>query len=61
MANLFYDKERDIIPNWHRFDTTTVLGELNSIDNKNESKKEKYSIDDYILDFENNKTLIYAA
>lgn len=60
MANLFHDVERDIIPHWHSFKATTLLGELNSIDPQ---KKEsiKYSINDYVLEFKKNKTLAHAA
>lgn len=47
MANLFYDAERDIIPFWHRFDTSTVLGELNSIEKKDTIVRKEYSINDY--------------
>ncbi len=61
MANLFYDAERDIIPFWHRFDTSTVLGELNSIEKKDTIVRKEYSINDYILEFKKNRTLAYAA
>lgn len=61
MANLFYDQERDIIPHWHSFIVTTALGELNSIESESKIKREKYSLNEYIIEFKKNKTLSYAA
>lgn len=61
MANLFYDENRDIIPHWHSFNTTVILGELNSIQPQEKEIKKKYSIEHYVLEFKKNQTLAHAA
>lgn len=61
MANLFYDENRDIIPHWHNFNTTVILGELNSIQPQEKEIKKKYSIEHYVLEFKKNQTLAHAA
>ena len=60
MANLFHDSPRNLMPSWRSFNTTTALGELNSLE-KNKTPKEKYLLDNYINDFKKNKTIAYAA
>lgn len=61
MANLFEHKDRRVVPNWRSFGKTTVLGELNSFQLKPEFSKIEPNIDDYIFDWQINKTVIHAA
>lgn len=60
MAVRIEKEERRVIPNWRSFMTTAYLGELDSIKQK-KSSNANLSIDSYILDFNNNKTVTYAA
>lgn len=60
MAVRIEKEERRVIPNWRSFKTTAYLGELDSVKQiKNDNTN--LSIDGYILDFNNNKTVTYAA
>ncbi len=61
MANVLQDRKRRVIPNWRSFGKTTVLGELNSLKIEKSSPIVDFSIDEYIIDFELNKTLIHAS
>jgi len=62
MANLFEHEDRRVIPNWRSFEQTIFLGELNSLGNKNSSSvTDKASIDEYINEWDANKTLIHAS
>jgi tetratricopeptide (TPR) repeat protein len=61
VANLFEHKDRRVVPNWRSFGKTTVLGELNSIQAERTIQTNIISIDDYIIDWKNNKTVIHAA
>lgn len=62
MANIFENKDRRVVPNWRSFRKTSVLGELDSINLKNIKKiKIPLSIDDYILDWQENKTVSFAS
>lgn len=61
MANLFEHKDRRVIPNWRSFGKTTILGELNSFQINNELIKHETSIDDYIIDWLLNKTVIHGS
>lgn len=61
MANLFEHKDRRVVPNWRSFGKTTMLGELNSFQVQNELPNQETSIEDYIIDWEVNKTVIHAS
>ena len=60
MAVRIEKEERRVIPNWRSFKTTAYLGELDSV-KQVENDNTNLSIDSYILDFNNNKTVTYAA
>lgn len=61
MANLFEHKDRRVIPNWRSFGKTTTLGELNSFQLKSSLPTEETSIEEYIIDWKLNKTVIHAS
>jgi tetratricopeptide (TPR) repeat protein len=61
VANLFDNKDRRVVPNWRSFGKTTVLGELNSIYDGKTIPSLESSIDDYVIDWRINKTVIHAA
>lgn len=61
MANLFEHKDRRVVPNWRSFGKTTMLGELNSFQIQNEISNQETSIEDYIIDWQLNKTVIHAS
>lgn len=61
MANLFEHKDRRVIPNWRSFGKTTILGELNSFQINSEFVNHETSIDEYIIDWKLNKTVIHGA
>jgi tetratricopeptide (TPR) repeat protein len=61
LANLFLHKDRRVVPNWRSFGKTTVLGELNSIQSENSILRFDTNIDEYIIDWQINKTVIHAA
>lgn len=61
MANLFEHKDRRVIPNWRSFGETTTLGELNSFQIQSSFAQQETSIDEYVIDWKLNKTVIHAA
>lgn len=61
MANLFIDKDRRVIPNWRSFGKTSVLGELNSFQNNWSETPLEVGIDDYLIDWNLNKTTVHAS
>lgn len=61
MANLFEHKDRRVIPNWRSFGKTIILGELNSFQIQRSFAQQETSIDEYIIDWKLNKTVIHAA
>jgi hypothetical protein len=61
VANLFEHKDRRVIPNWRSFGKTTTLGELNSFQIQSAFAQQETSIDEYIIDWKINKTVIHAA
>lgn len=61
MANLFEHKDRRVIPNWRSFGKTTTLGELNSFQINSQFLEHKTNIDEYIIDWKLNRTIIHAA
>ena len=61
MANLFEHKDRRVVPNWRSFGKTIVLGELNSFQEERAIQSTKVTIDDYIIDWKFNKTVVHAA
>lgn len=61
MANLFEHKDRRVVPNWRSFGKTTTLGELNSFQNENLFPQQEISIEEYVIDWKLNKTVIHAA
>ncbi len=61
MANLFIDKERRVIPNWRSFGKTSVLGELNSFQKNFIEAPLQVGIDEYLIDWDLNKTTIHAS
>lgn len=61
MANLFEHKDRRVIPNWRSFGKTTTLGELNSFQIQSAFAQQETSIDEYVIDWKINKTVIHAA
>lgn len=60
MAVIFDNQERNLIPNWRSFDTTVVLGELDSF-STNGKISPNLSIGSYIDDFQQNRTVPFAA
>jgi len=60
MAVILEQKERRLIPNWRAFSTTVLLGELDST-SINPIVKPNLSIESYIEDFQENKTVPFAA
>ena len=60
MAAIIEEKDRRVIPNWRSFETTVSLGELNAI-SKRSYEVPTLSIDSYIRDYQNNKSIPYAA
>lgn len=60
MATIIEEKDRRVIPNWRSFGTTVSLGELNANSIKCEDSP-VLSIDSYIRDFRNNKSVPFAA
>lgn len=61
MANLFEHKDRRVIPNWRSFGKTITLGELNSFQINSMFPQQETSIDEYIKDWNLNRTVSYAA
>jgi tetratricopeptide (TPR) repeat protein len=61
LANLFEHKDRRVIPNWRSFGNTVVLGELNSFQNQRETPIIQTTIDEYIIDWRVNRTIIHAS
>ncbi len=61
MANLFEHKDRRVIPNWRSFGKTTTLGELNSFQLVSSFPQYETNIDEYIIDWKLNRTVIHAA
>lgn len=61
MANLFEHKDRRVIPNWRSYGKTTILGELNSFEINSKFLNQETSIDEYIIDWQLNKTVIHGA
>lgn len=61
MANLFEHKDRRVVPNWRSFGKTTTLGELNSFQINNGLPDQETSIEDYVIDWHLNRTVIHAA
>lgn len=61
MANLFEHKDRRVIPNWRSFGKTTTLGELNSFQLESSFPTEETSIEEYVIDWKLNKTVIHAS
>ena len=61
MANLFEHKDRRVIPNWRSFGKTTILGELNSFQKEDIHSLQETTIDEYIIDWQLNKTVIHAS
>lgn len=61
MANLFEHKDRRVIPNWRSFGKTTLLGELNSFQLEKSNDIQEVSIEDYVIDWKLNRTVIHAS
>jgi len=61
LANLFEHKDRRVIPNWRSFGKTTILGELNSFQHDSSYPQEETNIDEYVIDWKLNKTVIHAS
>jgi tetratricopeptide (TPR) repeat protein len=61
LANLFEHKDRRVVPNWRSFGRSIVLGELNSFQIERTEPLEETSIEDYVIDFKINKTIIHAS
>jgi hypothetical protein len=61
VANIFENKDRRVIPNWRSFKKTVHLGELDNINLNTKSIEPPLSIDHYIEDWKENKTLSYAG
>ena len=61
MANLFEHKDRRVVPNWRSFGKSTLLGELNSVQIENKNREQETSIDDYVIDWKHNRTVIHAS
>jgi len=60
MAIIIEKRERHLIPNWRTFPITVSLGELDSTSIR-PAVVPNVSIDDYIADFQDNKTIPFAA
>lgn len=61
MANLFEHKDRRVIPNWRSFGKTTTLGELNSFQIASSFQQQDTNIEEYVIDWKLNRTVIHAA
>jgi tetratricopeptide (TPR) repeat protein len=62
VANIFENKDRRVIPNWRSFKKTAVLGELDSFDLElKKSTPSIITIEDYIEDWRNYKTIPHAG
>ena len=61
MANLFEHKDRRVVPSWRSFGKSTMLGELNSFQVENKNKEQETSIEDYVIDWKLNRTIIHAS
>ncbi|HBV15267.1 tetratricopeptide repeat protein [Chryseobacterium carnipullorum] len=61
MANLFEQEDRRVIPNWRSFEKTISLGELDALNNSKMLIKRNIDINEYILDWTKNKSLIHAS
>ena len=61
MANIFENPERHVIPGWRSFKKTVDLGELNSVSKKLPMAIPKNTIDGYVIDWQNNRTIAHAG
>jgi hypothetical protein len=61
MANFFEHTDRRVLPNWRSFGKSVVLGELNSFQKERIHTIDEYSIDEYIIDWKINNTIIHAS
>ena len=62
MANLFEHKDRNVLPNWRSYTRTLHYGELtDSISDRVDPSQTKLTIADYLLSWEENKTVPIAA
>lgn len=61
MANLFEHKDRRVVPNWRSFEKTIMLGELNSFQIQSGTSDLETNIDEYIIDWQFNKSVIHAS
>ncbi len=61
MANLFVHKDRRVLPNWRSFDNSIILGELDSFQKERKVPILQFTIDDYIIGWKLNKSIIHAA
>ena len=61
MISLNTEHDRHVIPNWRSFGATASLGELNTCQTISTKPIVDYDIDEYIIDFRLNRTLIHAS
>ena len=63
MATFFENKDRNVVPNWRRFDKTVASGELNSTSAKSKKYFEmaNLSIDNYVDEWKYNRTIYHAS
>ena len=60
MADYYDDKPRNVIPNWRSYSDTLNLSELDSV-KTSKKKLVKYNLSEYINDFKQNKSTVYAS
>jgi hypothetical protein len=61
VANIFENQDRRVIPNWRTFRKTVALGELDENAIKGSVTPSIISIDQYLLDWQANKTIGHAG
>lgn len=59
MAFVFENKDRRVIPNWRSFNYTSNMGEIDPTSIN--ANREFYPITEYIEDWKNNRTLVFAG
>lgn len=61
MANFIIEQDRRVIPNWRSFGNTVALGELDTFKQKVPAQDNPFQINEYIIDFNLNKTIVHAS
>ncbi|WP_263832854.1 tetratricopeptide repeat protein [Sulfurospirillum oryzae] len=61
MISVSTEHDRHVIPNWRSFGSTVSLGELDAYQTVERNFPKVYDIDEYIIDFQINKTTVHAS